>query len=314
MSLLARYVLGRLLSAVVSIWFIVTVTFFLMHAIPGGPFSRDKDLPEQILRNIEKKYHLDRPLWEQYVRYMVDLARFDLGPSFKYEALTVNDIIREGFPVSASLGGFALFLALCVGIPLGVVSATNHNRWQDTCAMGLATALISVPAFVLGPFLIYVFSVKLGLFPPARWGTPEQAVLPTVALAGFPMAFIARLTRSGILECLNRDYILMARAKGLSEFTVIYRHALRNALIPIVTFLGPCIAEIFTGSFVIEYIFGIPGLGRHFVMSIYNRDYTVILGTTVFYSVLLVTMNLLVDILYGLLDPRVSLNSRGERS
>ena len=283
-----------------------------MHAIPGGPFSGDKELPEQILRNIEQKYRLDRPLWAQYVWYMADLVRLDLGPSFKYEALTVNDIIRQGFPVSAQLGCLALAVALGLGIPLGVASAVNHNRWQDTLAMGLATTLVSVPAFVLAPFLIYAFSIELGWFPPARWGTLEQAVLPTIALAGFPMAFIARLTRSGILECLDQDYILLARAKGLPEFTVIYRHALRNTLIPIVTFLGPCVAEIFTGSFVIEYIFGIPGLGRHFVMSIYNRDYTVILGTTVFYSVLLVLMNLLVDILYAFLDPRVSLHG-GER-
>jgi len=303
---LTRYIVQRFLSTILAIWVIVTITFFLMHAIPGGPFSAEKKLPEQILRNLERRYHLDWPLWKQYVNYLYNLCQWDLGPSFKYEARTVNDIINDGFKVSATLGAISVSLSLVVGIPAGIISALKHTRWQDNVSMLFATILVSVPAFVLAPFLMYIFALKLRWLPPARWGSVKQMIMPAISLSGFSMAFIARLMRSSMLEVIQMDYIRTARAKGLPEIIVIYRHAVKNAILPVVTYLGPLIAAVFTGSFVIERIFGIPGLGMHYVTSIYNRDYTTILGVTVFYATLLVFMNFFVDLVYCFLDPRIS--------
>ena len=290
------------------LFIITTATFLLMHAIPGGPFTAEKNLPEAVLKNLNERYHLNDPLWKQYVDYLVNVARGDLGPSFKYEARTVNGIIAESFPVSAELGFIAVLIAVLTGIPMGVVAALRQNRWPDYLCMFFATIGISVPGFILATLFIYVFALQFELFPAAMWGGPEYAVLPAVALAAFPTAFIARLTRSSMLEVLSQDYIRTARAKGLGPLAVIRRHALKNALIPVVTYLGPLIAAILTGSFVIESIFAIPGLGRHFVTSIYNRDYTVILGITIFYSTLLVFLNFLVDLAYAWLDPRIKLD------
>jgi oligopeptide transport system permease protein len=287
---------------------ITTATFVLMHAVPGGPFTAEKNLPESVMKNINERYHLNDPLWKQYTDYLANVVRGDLGPSFKYESRTVNDIIAESFPVSATLGTMAVLLAIILGIPAGIIAALRQNRWPDYLAMFGATIGISVPNFILATLFIYVFALKLELFPVAMWDGPEYAVLPAVALAAFPTAFIARLMRSSMLEVLGQDYIRTARAKGLSSYAVISRHALKNAIMPVVTYLGPLIAAIFTGSFVIETIFAIPGLGRHFVSSIYNRDYTVILGVTVFYSAMLVFLNFLVDIAYAWLDPRIKLD------
>ena len=233
------------------------------------------------------------------------LLRGDLGPSFKYESRSVNEIIAEGFPVSAELGLVAVSLSVLIGIPAGMAGALYQNRWPDHLVMLLATVGISVPSFILATLLIFCFALWLRILPAAMWGAPEYVILPALALAGMPTAFIARLTRSSMLEVLAQDYIRTARAKGIAPFTILWRHALKNALLPVVTYLGPMIAAIFTGSFVIESIFAIPGLGRHFVTSIYNRDYTVILGITVFYSALLVLMNFLVDLAYLWLDPRI---------
>ncbi len=306
------YLLRRLVSMLLVLFAIVTATFILMHSIPGGPFTTEKNLPEAIQKNMEERYHLNDPLWKQYTDYLANVASGDLGPSFKYENRSVNDMIRESFPVSAELGAIAIFWAICLGIPAGIIAAVYHNRWPDYIAMFLTTIGISVPGFILAALLIFVFALQLNWLPAALWEGPSSTVLPALALMGLPTAFIARLTRSGMLEVLGQDYIRTARAKGLSSYTILTRHALKNALIPVVTYLGPLIAGILTGSFVIETIFAIPGLGRHFVTSIYNRDYTVILGVTIFYSALLVTLNLAVDIAYALLDPRIQLDEGKE--
>jgi oligopeptide transport system permease protein len=282
----------------------------LMHAIPGGPFTAEKNLPESVLKNINARYHLDDPLWKQYVDYLSNVSKGDFGPSYKYEARTVNDIIAEGFPVSATLGTLAVLIAIVVGIPIGIIAALKQNRWPDYLAMFGATIGISVPSFILAPLFIYVIAIDFKLLPAAMWDGPEYAILPAVALSAFPTAFIARLMRSSMLEVMGQDFIRTARAKGLPKRLVIYRHALKNALMPVITYLGPLIAAIFTGSFVIESIFAIPGLGRYFVTSIYNRDYTVILGITIFYSALLVILNFLVDVSYVWLDPRIKLDDR----
>lgn len=305
-----KQAVGRFLSMLLVLWVIVTATFVLMHAIPGGPFTAEKALPEAVLKNIEARYHLNDPLPKQYMDYLGNLLRGDLGPSFKYESRTVNEIIAESFPVSAELGLVAVSLSVLIGIPAGMAGALYHNRWPDHLVMLLATFGISVPSFILATVLIYVFALWLNLLPAAMWGSPEFVVLPAIALAGMPTAFIARLTRSSMLEVLTQDYIRTARSKGLPQLIILCRHALKNALLPVVTYLGPMIAAIFTGSFVIESIFAIPGLGRHFVTSIYNRDYTVILGITIFYSAILVFMNFLVDLTYVWLDPRIKIGGK----
>jgi len=305
---LLQYALNRFLSMLVVLLIITTATFVLMHSVPGGPFTAEKNLPESVMKNINERYHLNDPLWKQYTDYLGNVVKGDLGPSFKYESRTVNDIIAESFPVSAELGSLAVLIALILGIPAGIIAALRQNRWPDYLAMFGATIGISVPNFILATLFIYVFALKLELFPAAMWDGPEYAVLPALALAAFPTAFIARLMRSSMLEVMGQDFIRTARAKGLPGYVVIYRHALKNAMMPVVTYLGPLIAAIFTGSFVIETIFAIPGLGRHFVSSIYNRDYTVILGVTVFYSAMLVFLNFLVDIAYAWLDPRIKLD------
>lgn len=303
--MVARYLWQRIISILLVLWVVVTATFILMHAIPGGPFTTEKALPKAILENIEARYRLNDPLWKQYLDYLGNLLRWDLGPSFKYQGRTVNQIINEGFPVSAALGTVAIFLAVGMGIAAGVMAALRRGRWEDYAAMFLATLGYSIPSFILATLLMYVFAFKLRWFPPALWGTPSHLVLPALSLAGLPTAFIARLTRSSMLEVLGQDYIRTARAKGLSERVVILRHALKNAVMPVVTYLGPLAAMILTGSFVVETIFAIPGLGRYYVTSIYNRDYTTILGVTVFYSILVVGFNFAVDLLYGVLDPRI---------
>ena len=305
-----KQVVGRFLSMLLVLWVIVTATFVLMHAIPGGPFTAEKALPEAVLKNIEARYHLNDPLPKQYMDYLGNLLQGDLGPSFKYESRTVNEIIAESFPVSAELGLVAVSISVLIGIPAGMAGALYHNRWPDHLVMLLATFGISVPSFILATVLIYIFALWLNLLPAAMWGSPEFVVLPALALAGMPTAFIARLTRSSMLEVLTQDYIRTARSKGLPQLTILCRHALKNALLPVVTYLGPMIAAIFTGSFVIESIFAIPGLGRHFVTSIYNRDYTVILGITIFYSAILVFMNFLVDLTYVWLDPRINISGK----
>lgn len=305
-----RYLLKRLGWMLLTLWLIVTLTFILMHSIPGDPFSQDgKKYPEPILKNLRAKYHLDEPLPVQYVLYLKNLLMLDLGPSIKSDTRTVNDVIADGFPVSFQLGLAAVTLALVVGILLGVLAALRHGSWLDNAATAVAVLGISVPSFVMAPLLQKYFGLKWKLLPVAQWGTFEHMILPAVALSLGPLAVIARFTRSSMLDVLGQDYIRTAKAKGLSMPATVFRHALRNALMPVITYFGPLLAGILTGTFVIEKIFAIPGLGKYFVESIVNRDYPMIMGTTIFYSAILVVMMLLVDLAYTLVDPRIKLAS-----
>ncbi|WP_243291340.1 ABC transporter permease [Bacillus sp. FJAT-47783] len=302
-----KYIGKRILFMLLSLYLIITATFFLMRAAPGGPFSGEKKLPPEIEANLNAYYGLDQPWYIQYFDYLVSIVQWDFGPSFKYKGQTVNDLINDGFPVSFVLGMESIFLAVAIGVLLGVIAALRHNKWQDYTAMILAVVGISVPSFIMASVLQYIFAMKLDLFPVARWETFAHTILPALALASTPMAFIARLTRSSMLEVLSNDYIKTAKAKGLSGRAITFKHTIRNALLPVVSYMGPLTAGILTGSFVIEKIFGIPGLGSHFVLSITNRDYTTIMGVTVFYSILLLVSILLVDLAYGLIDPRIKL-------
>ena len=307
-----RFLLRRGVTIFFSLFFIVTLTFFMMKAIPGGPFTREKALPPQIEEAINEKFHLDDPLWKQYVDYLGRTARWDLGPSFKYQYKSVNDIINDYFPVSAQLGAVAILLALVVGLSAGTISALKQNQIQDYGTMFLAILCFSVPSFVIAGLLQYFFAYRWQVLPPAMWGSWKHMIMPVLSLAALPTAVIARLMRSGMLDVLQQDYIKTARAKGLSSTKIITKHVLRNAILPVVTYMGPLIAGILTGSFIIEHIFAVPGLGRSFVTSIQNRDYTVVMGTTVFYSLFLMGMNLIVDVAYAFIDPRIKLADRKE--
>ncbi|WP_459129583.1 ABC transporter permease [Guggenheimella bovis] len=305
---MGRYILNRILSMIITLFVVITITFILMKAIPGGPFTGEKKLPPEIERALEEKYHLNDPLFKQYTDYLAGIFRGDLGPSFKQKGQDVTTMIMDTFPVSAQLGGWSIALILIIGIPIGVVSALKQGTWVDSLVMFFAILGVTIPSFVLATLLIYIFSTKLGWLPTSRWGTWKQMIMPVIALSGYSIAFIARLTRSSMLEVLQQDYIRTAEAKGLSRWVVVFKHALKNALIPIVTYIGPLAAGILTGSFVIEKIFAIPGMGKLFVESIGNRDYTLIMGSTIFYAFILVVMVLIVDLLYGFIDPRIKIN------
>ncbi|MGD6875379.1 ABC transporter permease [Bacillus infantis] len=304
---MAKYIGKRLIYMIVSLWLIITATFFFMRIAPGNPFTSEKQLPPEIEANLNAHYGLDQPWYVQYGEYLLRILKWDFGPSFKYKSQTVNDLISDGFPVSLMLGIEAILIAVSIGVVLGVIAALKHNKWQDYTAMIVAVMGISVPSFIMATFLQYFLAIKLGVFPVARWESFMHTILPALALAASPMAFIARLTRSSMLEVLANDYIKTAKSKGLSQGVITIKHTIRNAMLPVVSYMGPLSAGIITGSFVIEKIFGIPGLGSHFVLSIANRDYTVIMGVTVFYSVILLVSILLVDIAYGLIDPRIKL-------
>jgi len=280
-----------------------------MHAIPGNVYNSEKNLPPAIVENIRAKYGLDKPLSEQYITMLKNTIKLDFGISMKNRGRPVNDIITEHFPHSARLGIFSIALCLFIGIPLGVLSALKKDKWQDRMAMIIATLGVSVPGFVVAVLSQYLLGVKLKWFPVIGDKSFIHLILPAVALSFLPISFIARLVRSSMVEVLEQDYIRTARAKGLSERVVIYKHALKNSIMPVITYLGPLIAGVLTGSFVIESIFNIPGLGRYFVTSINNRDYTVTMGVTIFYAVFLVLMNFIVDVLYTVLDPRIKLKN-----
>ncbi|MBI9106081.1 MAG: ABC transporter permease [Spirochaetales bacterium] len=305
-----KYILKRFVSMIITMFVIITITFLLMHSVPGGPFAAEKALPPEVEQALLEKYHLDDPLWKQYVDYVGGILRFDLGPSFKYRGLTVNELIVSGFPVSGRVGGLSILVILLIGIPLGIIAALKQNRWEDAVVRFLATLGITIPSFVLATLLLYVFSLKLDLLPSFGIESWKGYILPVVALSGYSISFVARLTRSSLLEVFRQDYMIMARAKGLSEFKILFKHGLKNALIPIVTVMGPLIAGLLTGSFVIEKIFALPGMGGHFVNGISNRDYTVIMGITVFYAGFLLIMVFIVDLIYGFLDPRIKLDNR----
>ncbi|WP_026580680.1 ABC transporter permease [Bacillus sp. J33] len=304
------YIMKRLIAMVVTLWFIITLTFFLMHAIPGSPFNEERNTSEAVQRNLERFYHLDEPLYVQYGMYLKSVVTFDFGPSIKKSSQTVNEMLGRGFPVSFELGMVTLIVAVFSGIALGIIAALRHNGFIDYLAMTIAVLGISVPNFVLATLLIQQLAVNLAILPVATWSSPKHMILPTLALATGPMAIIARLTRSSMLEVLTQDYIKTAKAKGLSPVKIVFKHALRNALLPVVTVLGSLAASILTGTFVIEKIFAIPGMGKYFVESINTRDYPVIMGTTVFYSTILIIMLFLVDIAYGILDPRIKLHKK----
>lgn len=307
------YIIKRIFNAFIVLWIVITITFFLMHAIPGGPFTAEKSLPPYVLHSIEERYKLNDPLYKQYGDYLCNLVQGDLGPSFKYPGRSVNDIIKDGFPVSFKLGIEAILIATIIGIPAGILAGVKKDKWQDRAVNFFTTLGVAVPSFVVAALLIYVLSTKLHLLPAAMWNGWRYEIMPALALSGMPMSFIARLTRSSMLDILSQDYIKTARAKGLSWSKVLIKHALPNSLIPVVTYLGPMTASILTGSFVIETIFAIPGLGQYFVTSIYNRDYTVILGVTIFYSVIVIVLSMVVDLLYPLLDPRIKIGEeKGE--
>lgn len=301
----------RFVSMLVTLWLIVTITFFLMHTIPGSPFDRDgKEANPAVVQNMMAFYHLDKPVYVQYALYLKSLLTLELGPSISHYPESVNAMIERGFPVSFQLGIVSLLLAIVSGIALGTVAALRQNGLIDYIAMVLAVIGIAVPNFVVAPLLIKYIAVEWELLPVATWGTWKHVVLPAVALSTGPIAIIARLTRANMVEVLTQDYIETARAKGLSPVTIVFKHALRNAVLPVVTLVGALLANVLTGSFVIEKIFAIPGMGKYFVDGINNRDYAVIMGTTVFYSALLIFMMFLVDIAYSLIDPRIKLHGK----
>jgi len=299
------YILRRILWMVPTLWIVATLAFLLMRAAPGGPFDAERKLPPSIEKNIKAKYHYDEPLTKQYLRYLGGIVRLDLGPSLKLQGRSVNEIIAKALPYSLALGGLALFLALFVGILLGTIAAARQNSPLDYAVMVVALVGISIPTFVIGPLLIIIFVFILRVLPVAQWGGPSHLVMPVITLAAPFAAYIARLMRAGMLDVLNQPFIKAARAKGLSECAVLYRHALKVAILPVVTFLGPASAQILTGSVVVEKIFNLPGLGRFFVNSAFNRDHTVALGVALLYCVMLLVFNLLVDISYAFLDPRI---------
>ena len=290
-----------------SIVLIATLTFAMMHSIPGGPFVREKAVPEEILKALNEKYNLDAPLYIQYLDYMKGLITFDLGPSYSKIGTSVNDLLEAGFPTSAKIGGMASILIILLGIPLGIISALKQNKPIDYIVMFMATLGVTVPSFVVATLIIYFFGGKLGWIPTFGLDTWKGYIGPVIALSGYSLSFVSRLTRSSMLEVLRQDYIRTARANGLSEFKVIAKHAVKNALIPVVTYIGPMVAAIMTGSFVIEKIFAVPGMGRYFIDSIGNRDYTTIMGMTVFYAIFYIIMILIVDFAYSLIDPRIKL-------
>ncbi len=300
-------VVRRLLLMIPTLWAIATLTFFMMRLAPGGPFQSERDIPAAALEQLERQYGLDQPLHIQYFKFLGNAARLDFGPSYKFPARQVREIIADGFRVSAELGGWALLLSMLLGIPIGVIAALKQNTLTDFGAMAGALAGVSIPNFVLGPALVLGLSLTLFWFPPALWQDPQSRILPVLTLSTAYVAYIARLTRAGMLEVLRQDFIRTARAKGLPEPIVVGKHALKLGILPVVSYIGPAAARIIMGSIVVETIFAVPGLGRHLVNGAFNRDYTLVLGVVLFYASFLMVLNLLVDIAYTWLDPRVEL-------
>jgi len=306
------FILKRILQAIPVIIAVITISFFLMKMAPGGPFSAEKNLPPEIIQSLNEYYHLDQPLYKQYFDYHKGFVRGDLGPSFKYPGRTVTEIISSSFPVSLELGIYALFVAMFIGVISGVIAALRPNTVFDYVPMSLAMVGICVPALLLGPLLVLVFGIWLGWFPVAGWYDTAYKVLPAITLGTAYAAYIARLSRSGMLEIMHQDFIRTARAKGVKERHVVLKHALRGGLVPVVSFMGPAAAGLITGSFVVETIFQVPGLARFFVQAAFNRDYTMIMGTTVFFATLIIMFNMVSDIILVWLNPRLDFS--GEKS
>ena len=302
---MAKFILKRLGMMLIAMFMIILLTFVIMHSVPGSPFTNTKGVPDEVIAAMEAKYGLDQPYYVQFFSYLGGILQGDLGPSYRYTGQTVNDFIASGAPVSARLGLVTVVFVLAAAIPMGILAALKNGKWQDMLLMALATIGVTIPSFVIASLLIYVFSYMLNWLPTFGLDSWQGYILPVIALGGYSVSYIARLMRSSLLEVMGQDYIRTARAKGLTEFAVVAKHALRNALIPVVTVLGPTIAGLLTGSFVIERIFAIPGLGFYFVNSVSQRDYTTIMGMTIFYAAFLMAMVLLVDIFYCLIDPRI---------
>jgi oligopeptide transport system permease protein len=307
---MTKFIIRRFIGLIPTMLVIITVSFFIVRAAPGGPFDKERRIPPEVIKNIERKYNLDSPLIVQYGRYVLDVIRGDFGPSFRYPDHDVNYFILNSLPKSMLLGVLALGIAVVLGIGAGIISAARQNSWVDYTAMSFAVIGITVPLFVIGPVLMYVFAMRLGWLPTSGWITGKYGwvtlIMPVVTLAFPYFAYNARLSRASILEVLRSDHVRTARAKGLRETVIMFKHVLKGALLPVVSFLGPAFAGIVTGSVVVERIFRIPGLGQFFVQSAFNRDYTLLMGTVIVYSVILVIMNFIVDIVYGWLDPRIS--------
>lgn len=302
-----RYTLLRILGAIPTLLLVIALAFLMVHAAPGGPFDAERALPADVAANIERAYHLDEPLPKQFARYLAGLIRGDLGPSYRYRDYTVSELIRAAFPLSMRLGALAMLLALSAGVAAGTLAALKRDSYLDRCVMALSMTGISIPVFVVAPALVLLFAVKLQWLP-AGWSASTGAsrlVLPVIALALPQIAYIARLTRASMIDVLSRDFVRTARAQGLGTFTVVRLHALKPAMLPVLSYMGPAIAAILTGSVVVEEVFGIPGLGQFFVRGALNRDYTLVLGIVVFYATLIIVLNLIVDVLYGAIDPRV---------
>ena len=302
-----RYIVKRVATAIITAYLVATLTFFIMNMVPGGPFLSEKAVTPQAQAAMEAKYGLDKPLSKQYLTYIGGIARGDFGFSLKKRGRTVSQIISEKFPVSARLGGLAMLVAVFAGVPLGAVAAFKRGKTIDNVLVVLSTAGIAIPSFLSSTLLMYIFTTKLKLLPSLGLNSPLSYIMPVLALALYPTFYIARLMRSSMLDVMGQDYMRTARAKGVSTAKMIFKHALRNAILPVVTYLGPLLASLMTGSFIIEKIFNIPGLGSEFVGAITSRDYPMIMGTTIFLAVFVIFMNVLVDIAYAVVDPRIKL-------
>lgn len=303
---MTRFIIRRIVWLVPVLLFVSLITFSLMHVTPGGPWDRDKPVSAQVVANLNARYNLDKPVWQQYLLYISGVLRGDLGPSYTYQDRSVTSIILEGLPTTASLGGLAALLAVLVGVPLGVIAATHQNTSVDYGALGFGTIFASVPSFVLGFVLIIVFALSLHLVPTSGWGKPSQYVLPVLTLGLNQAALLTRITRASVLDVSRQDFMRTARAKGLRESIVVQRHLLKNALIPIITVVGPILAVLLIGSLIVETIFNIPGIGRLLVQGITQRDYSLIMGTTLLYAFVVAILNLVVDVLYAFVDPRIT--------
>ncbi len=305
---MAKYIIKRLIMSIITIWLIITLVFFLMRLMPGSPFTSERSIPPQVLANMKARFGMDKPLFEQYTMYLSGVVKGDLGPMMKKPGFTVTENIAYLFPTSAKLGGVAVLLSVTIGMVLGIIAGFNRGKFLDRLVMIIATAGISIPSFVLASLLLLFLGLKLKLLPIMGLSSWKNYVMPAMALSGYSIAFIARITRSRLLDVIKSDYIRTARAKGLSSIRVITGHALKNTLIPVVTYIGPLIAGILTGSFAVEKIFAIPGLGREFVTAISQRDYTMLLGVIIFYAIFLISINFVVDILYVVIDPRIQID------
>ena len=303
------FIFKRFLWGIPVLLTVATLTFAIMHIVPGGPFDKEKKLPPEIKANVEAKYHLDKPVHKQYILYLYGLIKGDLGPSYKYLGRDVRDIIKDTFPVSIQLGFLSLLISIIIGIGTGIISGIKSDTIWDRLTILFATTGISLPNFILGIILILLFSHFYKIFPPALWEGWRYMILPSITLGFAPAAYIARLTRSSVIDVMDKDYIRTARAKGLRGRNIVLKHVLKNSIMPVITILGPITAALVTGSFIVEYIFSIPGMGRFFVTAVTNRDYPLIMGVTLIYTVIIVLANVIVDILYTLLDPRVKIDT-----